>query len=532
MQPTVKISGLPPQSDPTVADKIPIVSGGQTDYTTISSLIDLIFDNIPSTVSLLTGWANLGYDPDTVTYLGNRSYQLVFNNVDLTNVLAMGQRLRLQNLTPGATQCADFEASSSQYYSKSSPAGMTFTDDFVTGGWIKVESYGLGMIASRFNGTSGWMLYLESDGRLTLAGVNGGAGNVSQVSSYQAVPLNTWVHVAAQLDMSAFTATSTTSYTMFDGVNVPAVVSRSGTNPTALAQAGNLEIGSRNGGSNYFDGKQSNWFVSSGKITQANVRTLYSQTITSDLISSLSIASAYSFNNSINDLNTTNANNLTANNSIVATNADCFRGYQSDETISEYFDYAIISAPPAFSTNTTVTVQVPEGCAISTSNTFSAVSYSTSNVPYRFPSKKSKWQIVTLIKSDFIQNSPSTGVWYNLTSSSGVAGGVAILLPIGDWEGGYETAALCVNGTAVPNIYATLSTNSSTETDSITTAIAQVSVVGSTPIATLKRETNLALTAATTYYLNHKTGQAAATNIQMRGSTDVPTIIRFYFGLL
>jgi uncharacterized alpha/beta hydrolase family protein len=40
---------------------------------------------------------------------------------------------------------------------------------------------------------------------------NGGAGNVSYLTSYQSIPLNKWVHIAAQLDMSAFTATTTTT---------------------------------------------------------------------------------------------------------------------------------------------------------------------------------------------------------------------------------------------------------------------------------------------------------------------------------
>jgi hypothetical protein len=39
---------------------------------------------------------------------------------------------------------------------------------------------------------------------------------------------------------------------MIDGVNVPASVTRGGTNPTSLIQAGNLEIGSINGGTATF----------------------------------------------------------------------------------------------------------------------------------------------------------------------------------------------------------------------------------------------------------------------------------------
>jgi hypothetical protein len=42
-------------------------------------------------------------------------------------------------------------------------------------------------------------------------GTNTAGGNYSNVKTYQSLPLNKWVHVAAQLDMSTFTATTTTS---------------------------------------------------------------------------------------------------------------------------------------------------------------------------------------------------------------------------------------------------------------------------------------------------------------------------------
>ena len=74
--------------------------------------------------------------------------------------------------------------------------------------------------------------------------------------------------------MSAFTNTPTTGYIMIDGVDVPATYTRGGTNPTALVQAGNIEVGAYNGGTNPFPGKIAQAFVSSAKITQANVRTL------------------------------------------------------------------------------------------------------------------------------------------------------------------------------------------------------------------------------------------------------------------
>lgn len=333
----------------------------------------------------LNGWNALGFAPNTVTYNGHRSYDLVFNTQDLTGTLSPGMRLRTTRTVAAPTQCTSLNGTS-QYYSKAAPAGMTFTDDFVAGAWVKLSSYPTvaGTIISRDNGSSGWALYVLDTGQIQLIGYNAAAGNNSLVKSYQSIPLNKWVHVAAQLDMSTFTATTTTSYIMVDGTDVPVSVTRNGTNPTALVQAGNLEVGSHNGGLLPLPGKIAQAFVSSAKITQANVRTLYSQGLTSALISTHNIISAYSFSNSINDLNTTNANNLTASGSAVATNADSPFGTQASGSISSTLDYAVITAA-TFSTNTTITVRVPEGNTIPTSGGVSSVVYSSSAFPYGFP---------------------------------------------------------------------------------------------------------------------------------------------------
>lgn len=326
------------------------------------------------------GWTSVGATPSVVTNNGNRSYSLTFSATDLTATLSAGMRLKFTRTVTAPTQCADLESGSSQYFNKTSPAGTTFTDDFVCGAWIKLESYAFQTIISRYNGTSGWSLELTAAGQVQLIGYNASSANHSYVQSYQSVPLGKWVHISAQLDMSAFTATTTTSYVMIDGVDVPALVARAGTNPTALVQAGDLQVGRQNA-TGYFDGKLAQVFYSSAKITQANVRTLMSQGLTASLISTHSIVSAYSLSNAITDLNTGTANNLTAQGSAVATATDSpFAGGSVGTT-----EYGIISSTPVFSTDTTMTVQVPEGYAIPTSGGVSAVSYSTHAVPYGFP---------------------------------------------------------------------------------------------------------------------------------------------------
>ena len=325
------------------------------------------------------GWTPLlGVTPDTVTYNGNRNYDLVFNSTDLTDQLSPGMKLQLTRTVAAPDMCADLKASSSQYFSKSSPNGMSFTDDFVVSAWIKLESYVQCSIASRYNGTSGWDFGLDSAGRISLSGFNASGSNQSGVASYQAIPLNKWVHVAVQLDMSAYTATSATSYVMIDGQDVPAFVYRSGTNPTAIIQAGNLEIGSRNGGTIPFDGKIAQVAIYSAKVTQANMRLTMSQGLSG---SETFLVSAYSLDNTLNDLNTTNANNLTANGGAAATATD---SPFANAVAKGLLEYAEINSV-AFSTNTTVNVRVPDTCMIPTSGGVSAVSYSTQSNPYGLP---------------------------------------------------------------------------------------------------------------------------------------------------
>jgi len=201
---------------------------------------------------------------------------------------------------------------------------------------------------------------------------------------------------------------------MIDGVNVPATVGRNGTNPTALVQAGNLEVGSWNGGLLPFDGKIAQVWYSSAKITQATIQTFISQGMTG---SETSIVSHFDFNGDGND-NNANANNLTANGGATATTVD------SPFNATEY---GIITAN-SFSTNTTLTVQVPEGYSIPTSGGVSAVSYSTQDVPYGFPRNKDKWDVISHHRTQTNQNSTTT-----FTTFSNVDGH-RLIVPVGTWD--------------------------------------------------------------------------------------------------
>lgn len=455
--------------------------------------------------------------PTAVVCNGNRSYTQTFSSVNYSTILSAGMRLRTTRTVAAPTQCTSLNGST-QFYSKSSPAGMTFTDDFVVSVYVKLSSYTSNpIIISRYNGTSGWWLYVDGTGRVGLVGYNAGAANFSQVQSNQSIPLNKWVHVASQLDMSTFTATTTTSYVMIDGVDVPATVARGGTNPTALVQAGNLEIGSQNGGSGPFPGKIAQAAVFNAKVTQATMRGYISQGLAG---TETSLISAYSFNNSVTDLNTSNANNLTANGSAVATNADSPFGGQADGTISSTLDYGIIQSV-TFSTNTTVVLQVPEGCTIPTSGGVSAVVYSSSKVPYGFPGNREKWSVDMLNKTDAAQGSPTNGIWYNPALQQ-------LNIPVGAWSLSYQAGiySFVASGTGC-EVRASLSTSNNAESDPELSTPIYISgasgAVGS--IISLYRNKGITLSSSTIYYLVASARQTSTATVDFRGDL-AATIIR------
>lgn len=355
----------------------------------------------------------------SVTANGNRSYTINFAS-DYSTTLSPGMRLKTTRSVTAPTQCTSLNGTT-QYYNDTSVSGMTFTDDFVVSAWVKLSSYQANVLVSRYNGTSGWILASNSAGQITLSGYNGGVGNNSTVSSYQSMPLNKWVHITAQLDMSTFTATTTTSYVMIDGLDIPVSVTRGGTNPTALIQAGNLEIGSQNGGLFSLNGKIAQVAIYSAKVTQATIRASMNQALTG---SETSLISAYSFNGIITDLNTSTANNLTPQGSAVATNADSPFGCQADGTVSSTLDYSIISKIAT----TAVTVQVPEGCTIPTTGGVAGVSYATVKTPYGFPSDKYKWSVIQLSKLGAQASAPTDGLYYWAT-----VGSQKLTVPIGSW---------------------------------------------------------------------------------------------------
>jgi hypothetical protein len=354
----------------------------------------------------------------SVTANGNRSYTINFAS-DYSTTLSPGMRLKTTRTVAAPTQCTDLESGSSQYFSKTSPTGLSFTTTYTCSAWIKLESYGAtsGIIARRNADTEGWAFEIGSDGRLYLSALRIAANN-KVGATYQSVPLNKWVHVAASMDVTVAGDASTLMY--IDGVLVPSAVTTTGT-CTALVQGTTaLVVGAgKSAGTSPFDGKIAQAAVYSAVLSAATIRAAANQTLTG---SETSLVSAYSFNGVITDLNTSNANNLTAIASAVATEADSPFGGQADGTESSTLDYAIITKIAT----TAVTVQVPEGCTIPTTGGISGVSYATVKTPYGFPGQRGKWQISSISLTNQAQLTPTSATWYNVGSHQ-------LSVPVGSW---------------------------------------------------------------------------------------------------
>ena len=483
-----------------------------------------IKDMLGVTTDVTGGWDLLASGtPSTITALGNRSYTVLIPSVDTTSATSVGMRLKLPRTVTAPTQCTSLNGTS-QYFNKTSPAGMTFTDDFTVSAWVKLSSYPANRapIVQRTDGTSanGWVLDINSTGNVRLLGYNGGIANVSYVYSTQAVPINKWVHVSALLDMSAFTAAAATaetakSWITIDGVEVPAAVARGGTNPTTLVNTGDLQIG-KSYTTEYFPGKIAQVAIYSTRVLQATIRASANQALTG---SETSLISAYSFNGVITDLNTTNANNLTAQGSAVATTADsCFTNAVTGTSVTAgTTNYGIITAQ-TFSTNTTYTVQIPEGETLPTTGGIGTISYSTQKTPYGFPGQRGKWQLITLSKGD-VNNGASTGdQYYNVNSFQ-------ISTPIGSYVlKATITAQTTTSAGAARGVGIALATSAGNFSN---LAKAVTSYVGGTGDArgTSTLEINIDNTVATVVYVNLASLTSTATALYLIGSADTQIIV-------
>ena len=374
------------------------------------------------------GWSPLGQTPNTITNNGNRSYDLVFNSVDLTDTLSEGMRMKFTRTVTAPTQSTELNGTT-QYWSKSSPTGVIFTSTFSSTAWVNPSSYGSSAIIGRDSAAanlSGWEFGINSTGQVNIYARN--ATGAILGTSTQSVPLNKWSHVAGTLN-----AATGTVLIYIDGVLVPSTTAAAGT--TIVQASTDLTIGKRNGAANFFAGKIAQVSLYSSVISASDVRASMSQALTG---SESGLISGYSFNGVATDLNITSANNLSATASAGYTSDSPFANGSRTYDTAGTTEHAVVATKPTFSTNTTVTVQVPEGCAIPTSGGVSAVSYSTQSKPYGFPTNKARWIVENLAQVSLSQSAPTINIWYNV--------GGYITVPKGNWNLSYSATIAATEG--------------------------------------------------------------------------------------
>lgn len=482
-----------------------------------------LYDAFASFSASNNDWRSLAVSPSSVTALGNRSYTVVVPG-DLTGITSVGQKLKLPRTVTAPTGSITLNGTT-QYANDTSVSGMTFTDDFTVSAWVKLSSYpsNRAPIVQRTDGSSanGWVLDINSSGAVRILGYNGGIANVSYANTYQSVPLNKWVHISALLDMSAFTAASATaetakSWIMIDGVEVPAVATRAGTNPTTLVQAGDLQIG-KDYSTNYFTGQIAQVAIYSTRVLQATIRASMNQTLTG---SETSLVSAYKLDQAsgLNDLSA-NANNLTAQGSpSYSTTQTPFTNPVTGTSVTAgTTNYGIIMSQ-SFSTNTTYTVQVPEGETLPISGGIGTLQYSSARAPYAFPSQKSKWEI----KSVYIAVCPvsggaANGTWYNPSTQ--------LVIPLGEWDVAYTATPYVANGINNPSVWTALSTTNNGVTDpELRGYVVFSSTANHSDVSAMHMEKSLVTTVMTTYYLNLMTDQNGLPNLQANVANSAITI--------
>ena len=431
------------------------------------------------------GWTPVTQTVSSVSYSGNRSYTLTMS-ADVSATLSPGMRVKTTRTVTAPTQCTSLNGTT-QYYSKTTPTGLSFTTTFTCSAWIKLNAYGsTSHIIGRRNGaTEGFNLEINSSGQLSMIALRILANN-RYGTTYQSVPLNKWVHVAASMDVSVAGDAAHKMY--IDGVEVPSFNTTNGT-ITALVQGTTaLAVGAQNTPTAYFNGKIAQAAVFSAVLSAATIRSYYSQGLAG---TETSLVSAYSFNGVITDLNTTNANNLTAQASAVATNADSPFAKDSFGTATGTTDFGIVQSV----VTTTVVVQVPEGNTIPTSGGVSAMSYSTQKAPYGMPVNTDRWLVETLNRATLSGSYGAINTW---TSHI-----FRITCPIGQATLEYA-ATFQVNSTVsgVRDSFITLSAGAPASGDAIQPLSAALyGATGTQAKGNVGRSLQISLTSATDYTL-------------------------------
>lgn len=445
----------------------------------------------------------------TFTYSANDGGKefVLTPSADPTSLLSAGMKFKVTRGTTPPTQCMAFTAASSQSASKSSPSGITFTGNFACEAWIYLLSYPSATAAivgrdSAAGSASGWEFAVNTSGQLLLVFRN--ASGSTSFTTFQSLPLNRWVHVAA----AATVATPTVAFYM-NAVSVPG--SSSATAATSVVQAStSLALGKGNNSTGYLNGYLSEVRVWSTAQTQANIKSNMAISLTG---SESNLAALFQGNGNFND-KTSNANNLTANNSAIATQAA--NPYNATE-------YAVITkvASNAVTVFTGTDYTIPD-------MTLSSPYYSTSRAPNGGNWQRTHWVTENIQQATATKNTATSGTWQNTGASTGDFG--QITLPIGEWDVYVQTAMFATSTTSGPvSAQATLSSaNNSATNPEFNHDVAARAAVSTIVVAagTQSARAPLSLSSQTVFYRNLRTNDSNNSNIILNTYSGQYSVIR------
>jgi hypothetical protein len=427
--------------------------------------------------TLATGWNALG---TTLTYganNGNKEFTVTAAS-DLQSSLSTGMKMSILRGTTPPTQSMAFNSASSQYASKASPTGITFTSAFTLEAWVYLTAYSNCIIGRRdLAGNNGWYIDINNLGQLEIVYQN--SGNYTSWNTYQSLPLNQWVHVAGAVSSISG---KTLGGLYINGVSVPT------TNPnsaaTSLTQTGALAIGASpiTSPTGYFNGYISEARVWSVAQSQANIQANMAINLTG---SESNLVGLWQGNGNFNDL-TSNANNLTAVNGAIATQAS--NPYNATE-------YAVVTKVSYSSPTTTVTLYTGNSNTIP-NQTLGTVYFSTSRAPYGFNADRGNWTLSSIYTNNISISTPSNGVAYWSTFGS-----AQINIPTGAWRAGFECAVTSVsNGTGVGRHVTALSTSTSTWINYSLTSFWGAPIANAFATHQLYRDASILLASITPHY--------------------------------
>lgn len=431
---------------------------------------------------------------------GQKEYDLT-SSTDMTAVLSPGMRLKVTRGVTPPTQCTNLARASSQYFSKSSPSGLSFTDDFTCEAWVKLSSYGSsgGIIARRNADTEGWSFAINSSGQIEIASLRIASNNRVVVSN-QSIPLDIWVHVAATMDNSGTTYT-----TYINGVSVPNTATTTGT-ITALVQGTTaLVLGARkSAGTDPFDGEIADARVWSAIRTATQIRDNMNQQLVGN---ETNLVAYFKLDGNAND-STSNANNLSANGGAAATTTD---------NPMNATEYAIVTKVTA----STITVFTGTDYNIP-SVTLSSPYYALVKTPFGFPASRDKWRI-NYKKTTTTSASVSSGVWTQLGTSQ-------VPVPTGPWVAYVSAAPLATATSGQTSTRMTLSTSSSSETINEFSALASMNAA-TLVSSTLSRVHTIRVSSQTIYYVLFKGEGTGSISLYDAGS-DAPVSVYLESGYI